>query len=309
MAAGASSNRTGSPFNKRGNQMRVGFAGLGRMGNHMARNLVAAGHDVAVWTRNPKTLTQFCQDTGTAAAGSPTDLASRAEVVVTMLADDSASQAVYLGVDGLFSTPGGAQIFLEMSTISPAHLAHLQTQAGTRLLIDAPVSGATQAAKDAMLMIMAGANEAQIAPIAPLFNAMGKQTIALGRQGAGSVMKLAINAVIHGLNQSASEALNLAVAAGIDLPLAYDALEASAACAPMLSYRRDQYLDEANQEVSFTVALAEKDMRLVTELAEKLGVQAPQAALTRDTLQNASHAGFDAHDMASIIHYLREETP
>ena len=122
-------------------------------------------------------------------------------------------------------------------------------------------------------------------------------------------MKLAINAVIHGLNQSASEALNLAVAAGIDLPLAYDALEASAACAPMLSYRRDQYLDEANQEVSFTVALAEKDMRLVTELVEKFGVQAPQAALTRDTLQNASHAGFDAHDMASIIHYLREETP
>ena len=88
MAAGASSNRTGSPFNKRGNQMRVGFAGLGRMGTHMARNLVAAGHDVAVWTRNPKKLTQFCQDTGTAAAGSPTDLASRAEVVGTMLADD-----------------------------------------------------------------------------------------------------------------------------------------------------------------------------------------------------------------------------
>ena len=115
--------------------------------------------------------------------------------------------------------------------------------------------------------------------------------------------------MIHGLNQSASEALNLAVAGGIDLPLAYDALEASAACAPMLSYRRNLYLDEANQEVSFTVALAEKDMRLATELAEKLGVQAPQAALTRNTLQNASQAGFDARDMASIIHYLREKTP
>ncbi|MFB0941729.1 MAG: NAD(P)-binding domain-containing protein, partial [Paracoccaceae bacterium] len=94
--------------------MRVGFAGLGRMGSHMAQNLVAAGHDVAVWTRNPKTLAQFCQDIGSAAAVSPADLASRAEVVVTMLAEDSASQAVYLSVDGLFSTPGGAQIFLEM---------------------------------------------------------------------------------------------------------------------------------------------------------------------------------------------------
>jgi 3-hydroxyisobutyrate dehydrogenase-like beta-hydroxyacid dehydrogenase len=161
--------------------------------------------------------------------------------------------------------------------------------------------------KKGTLMIMAGATEAQIAPVSDLFAAMGKQTIALGQQGAGSVMKLAINTVIHGLNQSACEALNLAVASGSALSLAYDVLEASAAGAPMLSYRREHYLDEANQEVSFTVALAEKDMRLATQLATELGVNAPQAALIRDTLLNARQAGFEARDMASILQYLRAE--
>jgi 3-hydroxyisobutyrate dehydrogenase-like beta-hydroxyacid dehydrogenase len=228
-------------------------------------------------------------------------------VVITMLADNSASRAVYLGPEGLFAAQSGTDIFIEMSTVSPAHLAQVQAKAGSRVLIDAPDAGATQAAKKATLMIMAGATKAQIAPVSDLFAAMEKQTIALGQQGAGSVMKLAINTAIHGLNQSACEALNLAVAFGIALPLAYDVLEALAAGAPILSYGREHYLDEANQEVSFTVALAEKNMRLATQLATELGVNAPQAALIRDTLLNARQAGFEARDMASILQYLRAE--
>jgi 3-hydroxyisobutyrate dehydrogenase len=101
--------------------------------------------------------------------------------------------------------------------------------------------------------------------------------------------------------------LNIAVGPGIALPLAYDVLEASAACAPMLWHRREHYLDEANQDVSFTVALAEKDMRLATQLATELGVNAPQAALTRDTLLNARQSGFKACDMASIFQYLQKK--
>ena len=103
----------------------------------MARNLGAAGHDGTIWTRNPKTLAQFCRNTPAVAAFSPADLAHKTEVVVTISADNDALHTVYLGENSIFSALSGAQIFLEMRTTSPFHLARLQTQAGRRLLLDA----------------------------------------------------------------------------------------------------------------------------------------------------------------------------
>ena len=288
--------------------MRVGFAGLGRMGAHMARNLVGAGHDVLVWNRSADPVLKFCDETGTSRAISPRQLAEETEVVFTMLADDVASRAVYTGSDGLFLAHGGAKAFVEMGTMSPAHIMTLAANApASAQVIDAPVSGATQAAAAAQLLIMAGCTENQARPLMPLFDAMGKQVICLGKTGAGSVMKLAINSMIHGMNQTVSEALTLAEAAGIDLPLAYDAVEASAACAPMLHYRRDLYLDEAGQDVTFTVALARKDMSITADLARQFGVAMPQGELNLKKLQEAVSRGYGGRDMASILNFMREE--
>jgi 3-hydroxyisobutyrate dehydrogenase-like beta-hydroxyacid dehydrogenase len=289
--------------------MRVGFAGLGRMGWPMARNLVDAGFEVAVWNRSTERAEIFAAETGALMTVTPRALAEASDVVVTMLADDAASETVHLGQEGLFAAKGGARTFLEMGTMSPDHIAVLAetATAGGRGVIDAPVSGATQAAEDAALMIMAGADAEAIAPFRPLLDAMGRKTVCLGKTGAGSVMKLAVNAIIHGLNQTVSEALTLAEGAGIDLDAAYDAIEASAAAAPMLKYRRPIYLDEASQAVTFTVALARKDMTLAVALAERFGVAVPQARLNLDRLRDAEAKGFGTRDMASIINYMREE--
>ena len=136
--------------------------------------------------------------------------------------------------------------FVEMGTTSPDHVADLAAGVlqGARL-VDAPVSGATQAAADGRLMIMAGCDKEAAPPLMPLFDATGKQTMCLGRTGTGAVMKLAVNFLIHGINQTLAEAMTLVEAAGIAPEQAVDVIEASAACVPMLECRCPLYLDEA----------------------------------------------------------------
>jgi len=288
--------------------MRVGFAGLGRMGAHMARNLMAAGHAVTVWNRSAGKARALAAETGCDVAETPAALAEGAEAVVTMLADDASSEAVHTGPAGLFAASGGARTFIEMGTMSPDHIAALAAAAPAGVqVIDAPVSGATQAAEAGQLMIMAGCTEDEAAPLMPLFDAMGKRAICLGSPGAGTVMKLAVNSLIHGINQTLAEAMTLAEVSGIAPETAFEVIEASAACAPMLKYRKPLYLDEAGNDVTFTVALARKDMEVTAALAEHLSVAMPQGRVTLDKLRDAEAAGYAARDMASILDFMRKD--
>ncbi len=288
--------------------MRVGFAGLGRMGAPMVRNLVAAGHEVSIWNRTRAGADALAAELGCAVVDGPADLTRRADVVLTMLADDPASQAVHLGENGLFAGQG-ATVFIEMGTLSPDHVVALSRQAPTgTTVIDAPVSGSTGAAADGTLLIMAGCTETDAAPLRPVLDAMAREVICLGAAGRGAVMKLAVNSLIHGINQTLAEAMTLAEATGIDATRAFDVIQASAACAPMLKYRRPLYLDEAAHEVSFTVALARKDMELTAALAARFNVAMPQGAVTFQKLKEAEKAGFAQRDMASMLSFMRKDT-
>lgn len=279
------------------------------MGQHMARNLINAGHALTVWNRSPEKAAKFARQFGCAVVDTPAQLMASSEVVVTMLADDAASHQVHLGPDGLFAEKG-AQILIEMGTMSPDHMNALVTAAPKGVqVIDAPVSGATQAAQNATLMIMAGCSAQESAVIAPLFDAMGREVIYLDRSGAGVIMKLAVNSLIHGINQTLAEAMTLAEAAGIAPAQAFDVIEASAACAPMLKYRRPLYLDEASNDVTFTVALARKDMEVTAALARAYGTAMPQGTATLQKLMDAEAAGYGARDMAAMLAFMREEQP
>lgn len=192
--------------------------------------------------------------------------------------------------------------------MSPDHIQRLvQGVPKGACVIDAPVSGATQAAADAKLVIMAGCTPEEARPLGPLFDVIGKETLCLGHAGDGAVMKLAVNSLIHGINQTLAEAMTLAEAAGIDPEAAFNVIEASAACAPMLKYRRPLYLDEAAHEVTFTVALARKDMEATADLARKCGTDMPQGLSTLEILRQAETEGYAARDMASILTYMREK--
>lgn len=286
--------------------MRVGFAGLGRMGGLMARNLIQAGETVTVWNRSIDKAQAFAAENGAEVAETPAALMAQADVIVTMLADDAASTMVHAGKDGFFSA-SGATVIVEMGTMSPGHIAELTQMAPDGVMvIDAPVSGATQAADDGALLIMAGCTAETGRAVAPIFAAMGQETIYLDKTGAGSVMKLAVNSLIHGINQTLAEAMTLAEAAGIAPENAFDVIEASAACAPMLKYRRPLYLDESAHDVTFTVSLARKDMEFTAALAEAYGTAMPQGRATLAKLLDAEAAGYGARDMASILNFMRE---
>ncbi len=288
--------------------MRVGFAGLGRMGVRMAANLAAAGLDVSVWNRTAGTAQAFAAAHNAFSAATPKDLAERSDVVITMLADDAAAETVYLGPDGLFEASGGSRVLAEMGTISVPMAERLALSAPEkgRRFVDAPVSGATQAAADAKLLIMAGAKATDVPDLARLFEVLGRKTVWLGKSGAGAAMKLGVNMLIHGLNQTLAEALTLTTAAGIQKEQAYEVVENSAAAAPVLAYRKGLYLDEAAHDVSFTVALARKDVGLALELASTCGVVMPQAELNHAVLKAAGSAGYDDRDMASILSFVNK---
>jgi 3-hydroxyisobutyrate dehydrogenase len=283
----------------------VGFAGLGRMGSLMASNLAGAGFPLAVWNRSRGTAEQLAGATNAVVSTTPRELAECSDVVITMLADDQASYQVHHGDDGLLAAERGAHHLIEMGTLSPRHVRQLAADAGDRTVIDAPVSGSTGAARDATLLIMVGATDETIAPVLPVLAAMSRQIVVLGSTGAGATMKLAINMLIHGLNQTLAESLTLAEAAGIPPADAYRAIEASAAAAPMVEYRKPNYLNEGTTPVSFALSLARKDVALAMDLAAELGVAMPQTELNLNQLQSAEAAGFGQRDMASIIDYLR----
>lgn len=288
--------------------MRVGFAGLGRMGVRMAANLAAAGLEVSVWNRTAETARTFASAHNAFPAATPKDMAERSDVVITMLADDAAAETVYFGPDGLFEASGGAQVLVEMGTLSvpmAERLARAAQEKGRRF-VDAPVSGATQAAKDAKLLIMAGATASDAPELTALFDILGWKTIWLGKAGAGAAMKLGVNMLIHGLNQTLAETIALTSAAGIPQEQAYEVVENSAAAAPVIAYRKGLYLDEAAHEVSFTVALARKDVGLALQLASTCGVVMPQAELNHAVLKAAGQAGYDGRDMASILSFVNK---
>lgn len=284
----------------------IGFAGLGRMGREMATNIAAAGHDLTLWNRSADKAEVVARNIGAGVAATPRDLADRCDIVVTMLADDTASVHVHFGPDGLFAGTRTRQ-FVQMGTISPDHIADLVARKPDgAMIVDAPVSGATQAARDAQLLIMAGCDTETGASLAPLFDAMGKATIHLGRPGAGAVMKLGVNMLIHGLNQTLAEALALTRAAGIPQTVAFDVIQHSAAAAPMLGYRKPLYLDDRAHDVTFTVALARKDMAVTAALARARGVALPQSQVTLAQLDAAIAKGYGARDMAAMVAFMAE---
>lgn len=279
------------------------------MGQHMARNLVRAGNDVTVWNRSIEKAQSLATEVGCDVAKTPASLVGATEVVVTMLADDPSSEAVHLGAHGLFAGQG-AQIFVEMGTMSPDHIAMLVAAAPEGVtVIDAPVSGATKAAAEANLLIMAGCRQGDATPIIPVFDALGHKTMFLGTVGSGAVMKLVVNSLLHGINQTFAEAMTLAEVTGIPPETAFEVIENSAACAPMLKYRRPLYLNEADHDVTFTVALARKDMEVTAALAATYGTAMPQGHTTLAKLIEADAAGYGARDMAAMLSFMRKDKP
>ncbi len=287
--------------------LKVAVIGIGRMGAAMAAKLRAAGADVVVFNRTAEKAHQLAAETGARVAASPAEAAASAPVVLVSLADDQAVLETYRGPDGIAAGAKTGTVVADTSTVDPRTVAELTSLlAGSRArLLDAPVSGSVPSVQAGTLVVIAGGDAADLEVARPVFDVFAKQVFHVGPSGSGAVMKLAVNTLVHALNQALSESLVLAEKAGIDRSVAYDVISASAAGAPFVQYKRAAFERPDQTPVAFTLALVAKDLGLALDLAERNGVELPQATTNSRTAKSAIEAGHGHRDMSALAELFR----
>lgn len=253
---------------------KVGFIGLGIMGRGMTRNLLKAGVEVRVWNRTASKIDELVAD-GAVAATSPADVAAHSDIIIVCVSDTPDVEEVILGEVGVIRGAKSGSLVIDMSTISPQatqEIAERLAQKGV-FMLDAPVSGGSEGAAKGTLAIMVGGEADQLERAMPYFKAMGKTITHVGGHGAGQMVKL-FNQILVVINCLAvSEALLFAQAGGLDLQKAIDAVSQGAAGSWMLSNRGPQAI-KRDWRPGFTIDLQQKDVRLILEAADQLGIPA-----------------------------------
>jgi 3-hydroxyisobutyrate dehydrogenase-like beta-hydroxyacid dehydrogenase len=285
----------------------IAIVGLGRMGHAMAGRLSGRGLDLAVWNRSRERATDVAEATGADLLDTPSDAGSRPLVVVS-LADDAAVLETYEGDDGILAGLRSGTTVIETSTVDPRTIERLAPKvaaAGAHLL-DAPVSGSVPAVEAGTLTFMVGGDADALEQARPVLDALGARTFHLGDSGTGAAMKLAVNSVVHALNVALSEALVLAERAGIERSVAYDVIQASAAGAPFVTYKRAAFEDPDATPPAFSLELVAKDLALIEALAERLGVPLPQGATNLQVAREAVADGLGDRDMSWLAQRFRD---
>lgn len=282
--------------------MDVGFIGLGQMGRAMAANLLAAGHTLTVWNRSPDKAADLVA-AGARLATTPAD-AARGDVVMTMLADDAAVEAVVHGPDGILSAPA---LHVSHSTIGTALAARLaRDHAFNAGFVSAPVFGRPPAAQAAKLFIVAAGPDAAVERCLPLFAALGQRTFRVGSDApAANLVKLGGNFMIMAAIEAMAEAMTLAEAGGVDRRAMLEVLTGTLFGAPVYQTYGDILADDRFRPAGFTAPLGLKDMNLVDAAATASGVPMPTLGVVREHLRATIEANGPDIDWSAIALAVR----
>ena len=263
--------------------MDIGFVGLGNMGSGMAANLLKAGHQVTAYNRSPDKVDALVE-LGARPARSVAE-ACGGEVVVSMLANDAAVEAVTFGADAILATLGPGAVHVSCSTISVALAARLtaaHAEAGQHF-VAAPVFGRPEAAAAAKLFVVAAAEPDQLQRVSPLFDAIGQRTFVVSEDPkAASLVKLSGNFLIASVIESLGEAMALVGKAGVDKQQYLDILTSTLFGAAVYQTYGGLIARDEFEPAGFAATLGQKDVRLVLAAAEDLQVPLPIASLLRD---------------------------
>ena len=290
--------------------MRVGIAGLGKMGVAMAARLRDTGEEVIVWNRSPGRG----QASSLPVAFSPRDLAERCDAVVTTVFDAAAVRQVFDGPDGLLQAAQG-KLFVEMSTVRPEvheRLAEEVVRAGGAF-VECPVGGTTGPARAGQLLGLAGGTEADVARARPLLQKLCSSVEHVGPVGAGASVKLAINLPLIVFWQSFGEALALVRHLGKEPDWLVELFARSAGGPNVLKARAaavgNALGDRAAVEPTFDVDAMRKDLQTMLEEADASGLSLPVAAQARVALDEASSAGLGGSDCSCASAYWARRRP
>ena len=254
---------------------RVGFVGLGIMGRPMAEHLLAAGFQLTVHSRSPGPVDELVE-AGAGRAGSGAEVAAVSDVVITMLPDTPDVEEVVLGAGGVAEGAAAGTLVIDMSTIDPGASRAVAASLAERgiAMLDAPVSGGEQGARDAALSIMVGGAVTDVARAMPLLEAMGRTIVHVGSVGAGQVCKACNQLVVASTIEAVAEAIALAERSGVDPAKVRDALLGGFAGSKILDVHGRRMLDRAF-EPGFRVRLHAKDARIIRQAASEVGQVLP----------------------------------
>jgi 3-hydroxyisobutyrate dehydrogenase-like beta-hydroxyacid dehydrogenase len=287
--------------------MRVGFAGLGSMGSRVVDRLLAAGHPVVGWNRSPGRSEPLAQK-GMEVAGTPRELAEDADLVLSMVTDGAAVEAVASGPDGLLAGLGEGKVYADMSTVAPEvsrAIARRVAETGATML-DAPVSGSITTLEAGELAIMVGGDQGAFERVEPVLAAIGPKVTRVGDNGQALEMKLAINLALVVQVIGFCEGVALAESAGIARETAVDAMLKSVVSSPVLSYRGPFILERRMPDEAFAdVDLQQKDLMLALETGRRLGVPLPTAAASNELLNACRGMGIGHHDFVVVYEVYR----
>jgi 3-hydroxyisobutyrate dehydrogenase-like beta-hydroxyacid dehydrogenase len=281
--------------------MKIGFIGLGHMGSAMAANLVKAGHDVTVFNRSPEKRRALLE-LGAHEADSVAD-ACHGQVIITMLADDTAVADVALAKYGIVETLAKGAIHVSMSTISVAlskRLSETHAHAGQRF-VAAPVFGRPDAAAAAKLFIVAAGEPAAVEECKPLFDALGQKTFAISTEPtAANLVKLSGNFLLAAAIEALGEAIALVGKAGIDRGAYVDLLTSTIFPVPAYKTYGGLIAESRFQPAAFAAPLGFKDIGLALAAAENLRVPMPLGSLLHDRFLRLLAQGGESLDWAAI---------
>jgi 2-hydroxy-3-oxopropionate reductase len=281
--------------------MKVGFVGRGAMGRPMALHLQRAGHDLHVWARRPESAAGL----PATVCATPAELGRHCEVVFTIITSSADVEAVALGPDGLFAGMAPDSVLVDCSTIAPDAARRIAAKLGERgiHMLDAPVSGGAQGARDATLAIMAGGDAAVLERVRPLLACLGQRIVHIGPNGAGQVAKACNQMIMVAAIEAAAEALRLAAASGVDCAKVKQALAGGSAASRVLDVLGERMV-KRDFTAGIEARLHHKDFGLVLEAARKSGVPVPLTATVAQQLNALMAQGWGRDDTASLLRVL-----
>lgn len=283
---------------------KIGFIGLGIMGQGMARNLLKAGFEVCAWNRTRSKVDALVEE-GATAGDSPADVAAKSDIIITCVSDTPDVEAVILGENGVIHGVKAGSLVIDCSTISPQVTQEIakKLQEKDVHMLDAPISGGSEGAANGTLAIMIGGDAAQVERAMGAFEAMGKTITHVGDNGAGQTTKLVNQVLVVGNCLAMCEALLLAEAGGVDLEKAFNAIKNGAAGSWMFTNRAPQII-ERDWRPGFMVDLQQKDLRLVLEAADQMGVPLPGTAMIFQFYRTLQKAGLGAEGNHALVKAL-----
>jgi 2-hydroxy-3-oxopropionate reductase len=285
---------------------RVGFVGLGIMGKPMARNLLEAGFGIVVHSRSPGPVDELVA-AGAERGADPEDVASRSDVVITMLPDTPDVELVLLGERGVVGGIRAGSLVIEMSTIRPlAAKGFAETFERRNVsMLDAPVSGGERGAIEGTLSIMVGGSAAALDRGRPFLEVMGSNVVHVGPAGAGQVAKACNQLVVAATIQAVAEALLLAKKAGVDPAKVREALLGGFAGSKILEVHGQRMLAD-DFTPGFRSVLHRKDARIVRQTAEEVGSPVPLFEIAAQGLERLVEVGRGELDHAALVTLLED---